>query len=139
MARDNQGSMFWSQFSAIFANFRRKMGVFLKKQCYDQDFEYFSFVLSQKRQLFRWIFRRKYLKNHNIDPRHGSYSMPGVSPPSRGRRQIAFAGEIILRVPISALHHGDERVKHIQSGPGPEPGPATAAALRGQTSIKNFD
>jgi hypothetical protein len=24
--------------------------------------------LSQKRQLFRWIFRRKYFKNHNIGP-----------------------------------------------------------------------
>jgi hypothetical protein len=25
--------------------------------------------LRQKRQFFRWFFRRKYLKNHNIGPR----------------------------------------------------------------------
>jgi hypothetical protein len=62
------GSMLWSQFSAIFANFRRKIVVFLENQCYNQNFAYFSFVLSQIHQLFRWIFRRKYLKNHNIRP-----------------------------------------------------------------------
>jgi hypothetical protein len=39
--------------------FCEKIGVFLKDQCYDQNFAYFSFVLSQKRQLFRRIFRRK--------------------------------------------------------------------------------
>jgi hypothetical protein len=33
-----QGSMLLSQFSAIFDNFRRKIGVFLKNQCYDQSF-----------------------------------------------------------------------------------------------------
>jgi hypothetical protein len=33
-----QGSMLWSQSSSIFANFRRKNGVFLKNQCYDQNF-----------------------------------------------------------------------------------------------------
>jgi hypothetical protein len=43
-------------------------GVFLKNQCSDQIFAYFSFILSQKRQFFRWIFRRKYLNNHNIGP-----------------------------------------------------------------------
>jgi hypothetical protein len=31
------GSMLWSQLSAIFDNFRRKNGVFLKKQRYDQN------------------------------------------------------------------------------------------------------
>jgi hypothetical protein len=30
-----QGSMLWSQFSAIFGE---KIGVFLKNQCYDQNF-----------------------------------------------------------------------------------------------------
>jgi hypothetical protein len=30
------GSMLW--FSAIFANFRQKTGVFLKNQCYDHNF-----------------------------------------------------------------------------------------------------
>jgi hypothetical protein len=33
-----QGLMLWSQFSAIFDNFQRKNGVFLKNQCYDQIF-----------------------------------------------------------------------------------------------------
>jgi hypothetical protein len=28
-------TMLWSQSLAIFANFRRKIGVFLKNQCYD--------------------------------------------------------------------------------------------------------
>jgi hypothetical protein len=65
-----QGSMLWSQFSAIFANFRRKNWRFLKNQCYDQNFAKFSFILSQKRLFFRWIFRRKYFKNHNIGPRY---------------------------------------------------------------------
>jgi hypothetical protein len=61
--------MLWSQFSAIFANFLRflpifceQIGVFLKNQSYYQNFAYFSFVLSQKRQFFRWIFRQKYFK-----------------------------------------------------------------------------
>jgi hypothetical protein len=43
----DQGSMLWSQFSAIFANFWQKIGVFLKNPCYDQNFAKFSFVLSQ--------------------------------------------------------------------------------------------
>jgi hypothetical protein len=59
--------MLWSQFSAIFPNFRQKIGVFLKYQCYDQLFSKFSFVLSQKRQFCK-NFRRKYFKNHNIGP-----------------------------------------------------------------------
>jgi hypothetical protein len=52
-SQTHQGSMLLSQFSAIFDNFRRKIGVFLKNQCYDQNFAYFSFVFSQKRQFFR--------------------------------------------------------------------------------------
>jgi hypothetical protein len=47
----------------------KKIGVFLKYQCNDKLFPKFSFVLSQKRQLFRKIYQRKYLKNNNIDPR----------------------------------------------------------------------
>jgi hypothetical protein len=50
------------QFSA------KKFGVFPKIQCYDQNFEQFCFVLSQKRQFFRQKIRRNYLKNHNIGP-----------------------------------------------------------------------
>jgi hypothetical protein len=34
----NLGSMLCSQFSAIFDNFWQKNGVFLKNQCYDQNF-----------------------------------------------------------------------------------------------------
>jgi hypothetical protein len=34
----NLGSMLWSQFSAIFANFWQKIGVFLKNQCHDSNF-----------------------------------------------------------------------------------------------------
>jgi hypothetical protein len=88
--RFSQKPMLWSQFFAIFDNFRRKNGVFLKNQCYDhnfrrfstifgekigvslknqcydQDFAQFSFVLNQKRQFFRWIFRRKLLKNRSL-------------------------------------------------------------------------
>jgi hypothetical protein len=64
----NLESMLWSQFSAIFDDFRQKIGGFFKNQCYDQNFALFSFILSQKRQYFCWIFRRKYLKNHNVGP-----------------------------------------------------------------------
>jgi hypothetical protein len=35
---NHQGSIVWSQFSAIFDNFRQKNGVFLKNQCYEQIF-----------------------------------------------------------------------------------------------------
>jgi hypothetical protein len=49
--------------------FGEKIGVFLKNQCYDQIIFLISFVFSQKRHFFRQIFRRKYLKNHNIGPR----------------------------------------------------------------------
>jgi hypothetical protein len=35
----DQGSMLWSQYSAILANFRqKKIGVFLKNQCYEQKY-----------------------------------------------------------------------------------------------------
>jgi hypothetical protein len=36
--------------------FGEKIGVYLKNQCYDQIFEKFSFVLSQKHQFFRRFF-----------------------------------------------------------------------------------
>jgi hypothetical protein len=42
-----------TQFSAIFANFRRKIGVFLKKHCYDNFFVKTSSCLSKKRQFVR--------------------------------------------------------------------------------------
>jgi hypothetical protein len=43
------GSMLWSQFSAIFANFQ---AFFFKKQCCDWIFEKNSSTLSKKRQYF---------------------------------------------------------------------------------------
>jgi hypothetical protein len=60
--------MLWSQFSAIFDNFRRKNWRFSQKPMLWSIFSKFSFVLSQKRQFFCKNFRRKYFKNHNIGP-----------------------------------------------------------------------
>jgi hypothetical protein len=42
--------------------FDEKNGVFLKNQCCDQNFAYFSFVLSQKRQFFAEFFGENILK-----------------------------------------------------------------------------
>jgi hypothetical protein len=50
-------SMLWSQFSAIFDNFRQKIGVFLQNQCHDKNFALFAFVLSQKRHFLQKKFR----------------------------------------------------------------------------------
>jgi hypothetical protein len=50
---------FW-QFSAKELAFLSKNNVMIKIE--------FIYVLSQKRQFFRWFFRRKYFKNHNIGP-----------------------------------------------------------------------
>jgi hypothetical protein len=52
----------------IFNNFWRKNWRFSQKPMLWSKFAYFSFVSSQKCHFFRWIFRRKYLKNHNIGP-----------------------------------------------------------------------
>jgi hypothetical protein len=48
-----QGSMLWSQFSAIFANFRRKIGVFSKTNVMIIIFAKTSSSLSKKRKKFR--------------------------------------------------------------------------------------
>jgi hypothetical protein len=45
-----------------------------------------SIVLSQKRQFFRKVFRRKYLKNHNIDPRSS------LTPKNRAAIHAAMQG-----------------------------------------------
>jgi hypothetical protein len=47
---------YFSQFSA------KKIGVFLKNQCHDQNFAFFAFVLSQKRHFFAKKFRKYFLK-----------------------------------------------------------------------------
>jgi hypothetical protein len=62
------GRCYDHNFLRFFSIFGEKVGVFIKNQCYDQLFSKLGFVLRQKRQFFRWIFRRKYLKNHNIGP-----------------------------------------------------------------------
>jgi hypothetical protein len=38
------------------------MAFFLKNQCYDQNFAYFTFVLSQKRQFFAEFFGENIFK-----------------------------------------------------------------------------
>jgi hypothetical protein len=45
------------QFFAIFdKEIGEKIGIFLKNQCYDEIFQKFSIVWSQKRQIFRRFF-----------------------------------------------------------------------------------
>jgi hypothetical protein len=48
--------------------FGEKIGAILKNQCYDHNFAKSSSSSSKKRQYFRHIFGRKYLKNYNIGP-----------------------------------------------------------------------
>jgi hypothetical protein len=67
-----RGRCYDHNFLQFFPIFGEKIGGFLKYQCYDQLFSKFCFVLSQKRQIFRQIFWRKYFKNHNIGPWIGS-------------------------------------------------------------------
>jgi hypothetical protein len=62
------GRCYDHNFLRFFPIFDEKIGVFLRYQCYDQFLSKFSFVSSQKRQYFRKIFWRKYLRNHNIAP-----------------------------------------------------------------------
>jgi hypothetical protein len=86
------GSMLWSQFSAIFDNFRRKNWRFLKNQCYGQIFATSSMdpplakpagkvrprkvgpspwsqiCLESKTPIFSLKFSAKIFKNHNIGP-----------------------------------------------------------------------
>jgi hypothetical protein len=57
---DVRGSMFWSQFSAIFANFRRKNWRFSHKPlCYDQIFAKSSSCWSKKTPILSPIFSAK--------------------------------------------------------------------------------
>jgi hypothetical protein len=56
----------------IFGNFRqfsaKKLAFFSQTNVMIKILHNLGFVLSQKRQFFRRIFRQKYLKNHNIGP-----------------------------------------------------------------------
>jgi hypothetical protein len=64
------GSMLWSQFSAIFNNFRRKkLAFFSQTNVMIKILHNLALFWVKKRQFFRKIFRRKYFKNHNIGPR----------------------------------------------------------------------
>jgi hypothetical protein len=58
--------MLWSQFSAIFDNFRRQ--IFSQIPMLWSKLSKFSFVLNHKRQFFSLNFWRKYLKIYNIGP-----------------------------------------------------------------------
>jgi hypothetical protein len=58
----NLGSMLWSQFSAIFAHFRRKYWRFSSNPCYGSNFDTISCTLN-KNAIFS-----QYFENHNIGP-----------------------------------------------------------------------
>jgi hypothetical protein len=67
--RVTSGRCYDHNFLRFLTIFGKKMAFFLNTNVMINFFSKFSFVLSQKRQFFRKIFRRKYLKNHNIGPR----------------------------------------------------------------------
>jgi hypothetical protein len=62
------GSILWSQFSAIFDNFRRKNWRFSQKPMLWSKFCIIYLCFESKRPIFCRKFRRKYFKNHNIGP-----------------------------------------------------------------------
>jgi hypothetical protein len=65
-----QGSMLWSQFSAIFDNFSAKKLAFFSKTNVMIPFLHILASFGVKNaNFFRWIFWRKYLNNHNIGTR----------------------------------------------------------------------
>jgi hypothetical protein len=68
ISRLSWGRCYYHNFLWFSTIFCEKIGVFLKNQCYDQNFALFTFVFESKRKFFRWIFWRKYFKNHNIGP-----------------------------------------------------------------------
>jgi hypothetical protein len=62
------GSMLWSQFPAIFYNFGRKIGIFIKNNVMIIFLQKIAVVWAKKLQCFGQTFLRKYFKNHNIGP-----------------------------------------------------------------------
>jgi hypothetical protein len=71
------GSMLWSQFSAIFDNFRRtKLAFFSKTNVMIKILHNLALFWVKNANFFCWNFRRKYLKNHNIGPWPDSMSQP---------------------------------------------------------------
>jgi hypothetical protein len=73
-SQGDQGSMLWSQFSAIFLNFRRKNWRFYQKPMLWSTFFKIWLCFASKTPIYRRIFWRKYFKNHNIGPRLGEFS-----------------------------------------------------------------
>jgi hypothetical protein len=65
-----QGSMLWSQFSAIFANFRRKNWRFSQKpMLWSQFLQKLAVVWAKNANIFANFFVKNIFKNHNIGPR----------------------------------------------------------------------
>jgi hypothetical protein len=62
------GSMLWSQFSAIFDNFRRKNWRFSKKPIIRSKFWIIYLCFESKTPIFCQKIRRKYFRNHYIGP-----------------------------------------------------------------------
>jgi hypothetical protein len=76
-----QGSILWSQYSAICPNFRRKIGVFLKYQCYDQFFQNLALFWVKNAHFFAKFFGENIFFNHNIGPRQWYCRSVMVHPP----------------------------------------------------------
>jgi hypothetical protein len=72
----DQGSMLWSQFSAIFDNFRQKMAFFSKTNVTIKIFHNLA-LFWVKNANFLLNFSAKTFKNHNIGPRLGEFSPNG--------------------------------------------------------------
>jgi hypothetical protein len=68
-ATGTRGRCYDHNFLQFLPIFGEKIVVFLKNQCYDQSLAKTGCSLSKKRQHFRQMFWRKYLKNDNIGPR----------------------------------------------------------------------
>jgi hypothetical protein len=63
--------MLWSQYSAIFANFRRKnwLAFFSKTNVMIQFLHNLALFWAKNAYFFAKFFGKKYFKNHNIGPR----------------------------------------------------------------------
>jgi hypothetical protein len=71
----NRGLMLWSQFSAIFDNFRRKKWRFSRKPMLWSKFciIYIALFCVKKANFFAEFFGENIFKNHNIGPRSRDY------------------------------------------------------------------
>jgi hypothetical protein len=115
--------MLWSQFSAIFANFRRKkIGVFLKNQCYDQNLAQFSFVLSQKRQyFFAEFFGENFLKSWHRSlvtlPTWDKHLMDQNGPVDTGGPLLPACIRLVVRWEIMATSGESLDIKPLMKPP----------------------